>query len=259
MKLWEYTRSRGEFMPLQVLLVVTLLPVLHYTTQLNYQWLWATLGVVAFFNICLIEAFAHRFCTHGAYQLSKPVEWLLAVLTSVVPGTGSTMGWAMIHAAHHQYSDTEKDPHSAQYSKFWELLVWRYPYTGTLHSVRYLARDPIHKSLHQYYVLWMLGWACLWYWLAGINGLMFIVLLPWALGPFLSTVQNYMLHAKAPLNYRSFDTPDHSQNSPSMHLLSFGACGLHNNHHAHPRSWNTVMKKGEVDTAAWFIRLIRKD
>lgn len=258
MKFWEYTRSRGEFMPLQVLITLLATPFVVTHPDFNWGLLWTTFLIVGLFNVCLVEAFAHRFCTHGAYKLHKPMEWLLAILTSVVPGTGSTIGWTMVHTAHHQYSDTEKDPHSSRYSNFWDLLVWRYPYNGTMYSARHLTRDPVHKSLHQYYVLWMLSWLVMWYLLVGINGLFFVVLLPWSLGPILSTIQNYMLHTNSPFNYRNYDTPDNSQNSPAMHILSFGACGLHNNHHAKPREWSTVVKKGEFDTAAWFIGLIKK-
>lgn len=257
MKLWELTRARGEAMPLQVIMAL-LFTGYVLAIDVSYWWLLVTVLIVAIFNICLVEAYLHRWCTHRAYVISKPMEYTLAFLASVVPGTGSTIGWATIHYAHHKHSDTEKDPHSAAHSSFWELLTWKYPYTGTLHSSKLLMADPFHRSLHKYYFIYMFTWAATWYAMAGIEGLYFVVILPWALGPFLSTVQNYYLHVGTKGTYRNFDTPDNSQNSIPMHILSFGACGLHNNHHAKPSSWKTSVKKGEVDVSAFFISLIKK-
>jgi fatty-acid desaturase len=257
MKLWELTRSRGEAMPLQV--VLTLLVTMGVVTlDINYWWLLITLVIVAVFNVCLVEAYLHRWCTHRSYELSKVAEYMLAFLACVVPGTGSTVGWVAIHSAHHRYSDTEKDPHSAMYTSFWKLLVWRYPYTGTLHSSRNLMGDRFHLSLHRYYFIYMAAWAGFWYSVLGIEGLYFIVLLPWAIGPLLSTIQNYFLHVKTIGTYRTFETSDNSQNSIPMHILSFGACGLHNNHHAFPNKPSTIVTPGEIDTAAMFISFISK-
>lgn len=256
MPLWTLTRSRGEAMPVQMVLALLGLSLAIYLS-LNFFWLWATLFVVVAFNVILVEAYLHRYCTHRSYELNPYVEKVLAVLAAVVPGTGSPAGWAALHTAHHRYSDTPKDPHSCRHTSFWRLATWRYPYTGTMKSSRQMLNQRHHRWLHQYYFVFMIAWALLIYILLGVSGLIFIVLLPWGLGPLLSTMQNYFLHCHLPGNYRNYDTPDGSQNTPWMHLLSFGACGLHNTHHAKPRAWNTAEKWWEFDTAAWFIRLVK--
>lgn len=259
MAFWELTRSRGEFMVGQIGVGIITLLTLPQLVELNWQWLWVTLGIVVLFNVVLIEAYLHRWCAHRTYQLSKPVEYLLAVLASVVPGTGSTAGWAALHKAHHIHVDTPQDPHSPLHSTFIEMVTWRYPNLGTLHSSRRLLADPLHRSLHKYYVLWMLGWAAFWGLVFGINGLFFAVILPWLLGPLMSTLQNIGLHVKLPLTYRTYDTADNSQNSIWMHLFSFGAAGWHNNHHHNPGSTTIHHRWWEFDTAAWVISLLRKD
>jgi stearoyl-CoA desaturase (delta-9 desaturase) len=257
MGLYKWTHSRSELMFYQIILALVATPVVLFL-GVNWSWLWLTLAITAIFNVCFVEAFTHRFCAHSAYKLSRPIEAILIVLSSVVPGTGSCAGWVANHIAHHKYSDTEKDPHSASHSTLWELLKGKYPNTGSIYSVRYLLDDPLHKSVHLYYVIWMAAWALIWFALFGLNGLYFGVLLPWAIGPLLSGIQNYTLHLHTIGNYRSFDTPDKSQNSPIGHLLSFGAAGWHNNHHAKPGRWNTAFKKYEFDISAWFIKMIKK-
>lgn len=257
MKLWHITRSRGEYMPYQVLLAVAVTPFMDWGGISNL-WFLATLFFVALFYVCLIEAYLHRWCTHRSYEISKPVEYVLAFLACVVPATGSTVGWSAIHKAHHRHSDTELDPHSARHSSFFNLLLGRYPNKGSIISSRRLLTNKVHRSLHLYYVVWLYVWAGFWYVVAGLNGLYFCVLLPWALGPIMSTIQNFGLHLELPFSYRNFCTSDYSQNSPLLHILSFGACGLHNNHHARPRAWDSRARSWEVDTAATFISLIRK-
>lgn len=258
MALWELTRSRGEYMVVQMIIGVVAVLVLPLAVTVNWQWLWATLAVIVLFNVVLVEGYMHRWCSHRTYVLSKPMEYLLAFLASVVPGTGSTAGWAALHKAHHSEVDTERDPHSPLHMSFWQMATWRYPNIGTLHSSRRLLADPVHKAIHKYYLVWMVLWAVLWSLIAGVNGLLFVVLLPWAIGPLMSVIQNIGLHSKLPFSYRNYDTPDHSQNSVLMHLFSFGCVGWHNNHHAKPGSITIKKHWWEFDTAAWFIRLVRK-
>lgn len=257
MSLWNITRSRGELMPFQMLLALIGVWFAVYTNT-SLVWLWTTLGMFIFFNVVLVEAYLHRYCTHRSYEMHPWVEKILAFFAAVVPGTGSPAGWAALHTAHHRHSDTERDPHSCWYTSFWKLATWQYPYTGTMKSSRRLLEKRHHRWLHQYYVLYMILWAVLVYFLLGLSGLIFIVLLPWGLAPLFSTIQNYFLHCPLPGNYRSYDTNDHSQNTPLMHFLSFGACGLHNTHHAKPTAWNTAEKWWEFDTAAWFIRIVKR-
>lgn len=256
MSFWNLTRSRGEFMWVQLVIAIIALAYAVFA-GLNMSWLWVTLAIYAVFHVVLIEAYLHRYCTHRSYNLPPITEKLLAFFSAVVPGTGSPAGWTALHTAHHQYTDTEKDPHSAAYTSFWKLVTFQYPYAGTLHSSGMMMRQKHHKILHKYYLLFMAAWAAVITALLGVPGLIFVVLIPWGLGPLFSTVQNYFLHYDMPGNYRNHETNELSQNAWLLHLLSFGSTGLHNNHHANARAWNTAEKWWEFDTSAWFIRLVR--
>ena len=52
------------------------------------------------------------------FKLSPMVENIILYLI-VLTGAKSPLGWAAAHRAHHQYSDTEKDPHSPKHKGFW--------------------------------------------------------------------------------------------------------------------------------------------
>lgn len=248
-------RSRGELMPLQVLIG---LPVVLFS-GVEFSWLWclATLLVYIAFNVALIEAYLHRYVTHRAYELHPVVDGVLAYLAAVVPATGSPIGWCAIHSAHHRHSDTDKDPHSIHHNSFLGLIFWKYNYTGTIKSSRHTF-STWHKLLHRYYVLFMASWLISW-WMVSLDAAIYIVIIPWILGPLFSTIQNVFLHYRLPFCYRNFETDDSSQNSPLMHVLSFGACGLHNNHHANPNLKDCRVQPDEhIDSAYWFIKLIEK-
>jgi stearoyl-CoA desaturase (delta-9 desaturase) len=244
-------RSRGELMPIQVFLGI----VFFLALDISFLWTYAliTLVIVAIFNVVLVEAYLHRYITHKSYKMSNTLDNILAFFSAVVPGTGSPIGWCAVHTAHHRFSDTPKDPHSAEHNSFLNLLLWKYNYTGTISSSRHVFGS-WQRILHKYYVLFMLGWLGLWC-LISIDLAFYIVVLPWILGPVLSTVQNYFLHVDLPFSYTNFKTKDNSKNSPLMHILSFGACGLHNNHHANPANKDCRTHE-KIDTAAWFISKI---
>src|SRR5712664_1102466 len=53
----------------------------------------------------------HRMLTHRAFQTSKPVEYLFAVLGSLSV-QGPVINWVADHRKHHAHTDEEGDPHS---------------------------------------------------------------------------------------------------------------------------------------------------
>ena len=256
MKTHTVTRSRGEFLWVQGAVGVLALGY-AVAAEMHLQWLWLSLAVNAVAVAFLVEGYLHRYVTHNAYRIRPAIEKVLALLSTVVPGTGSPADWAAVHRAHHKYSDTELDPHSNLYTGFFKQLTFQYPNTGQIKASRKLMHSRHHLWMHKYYVLFVSGWAALIAAVFGVYGLVFGVLIPWLMFAITSTVQSYFLHYNLPGSYRSHNTSENSQNSWVCHLLGYGATGWHNNHHARPGRWNPSDKWWEFDTAAWFIRLIK--
>jgi fatty-acid desaturase len=53
----------------------------------------------------------HRYLTHRAFQTSKPMEYLLAILGSMAI-EGPVVNWVADHRKHHAHTDVDGDPHS---------------------------------------------------------------------------------------------------------------------------------------------------
>jgi stearoyl-CoA desaturase (delta-9 desaturase) len=73
----------------------------------------------------------------------------------------------------------------------------------------------------------------------------------------LLSIANTFGHYKHKWSYQNYQGRDNSQNITWLNWITLGH-GLHNNHHAQPGNYNHAHKKGEFDTAKWFIPLIEK-
>src|SRR5919206_4473009 len=71
----------------------------------------AILGVLYVLTAAGITIGFHRMLTHRAFQTSKPVEYLFAILGSMAV-QGPVIHWVADHRKHHAHSDQEGDPHS---------------------------------------------------------------------------------------------------------------------------------------------------
>ena len=64
-----------------------------------------------------ITAFYHRYFSHRSYEVSRPVQFLMAV-AGCTAGQRGPLWWAGHHRVHHSTSDSESDPHSPT-NGFW--------------------------------------------------------------------------------------------------------------------------------------------
>ena len=69
------------------------------------------MAVMYFLTAAGITIGYHRMLTHRAFQTSKPVEYLFAVLGTMAV-QGPAIHWVADHRKHHAHTDEEGDPHS---------------------------------------------------------------------------------------------------------------------------------------------------
>jgi stearoyl-CoA desaturase (delta-9 desaturase) len=224
-------------------------------------------GVVVCLVVYLIAGLGmtvgyHRLLTHRSFQTPRFVEYILTVCGSLA-NQGGPLHWVAVHRIHHQHSDAEGDPHSPQDGVWWAHLLWWMPYTPALdepaHYRRYivdLGKDPVHRFLQRYHILFPLGLAGTLFALGNLWGDVGLSWLVW--GIFVRTTLAY--HATWLVNsathlwgYRSYNTRDQSTNLWWVALISLGE-GWHNNHHAFPRSARHGLRWWELDVTYWFIR-----
>ena len=190
-----------------------------------------------------ITGFYHRYFSHRAFQTSRTVQFLGALLGASAAQRGP-IWWASHHRHHHQHSDTPDDTHSPRQDGFWwSHVLWFLAdvnFTTRNHLVKDLNRYPELRFLDRYdYVIpllywgfcYLVGWGLeTWVPATGTNGMQILV---W--GGFVSTVLlwhgtftiNSLAHRWGKIRYK---TNDDSRNNFILALLTLGE-GWHNNHH----------------------------
>ena len=70
-----------------------------------------------------VTAGMHRLWTHRSYEAHLSLRIFLMILASI-SNQSTIWGWAHVHRAHHQFSDTPKDPHNRRYGFFYTHIGW---------------------------------------------------------------------------------------------------------------------------------------
>ncbi len=193
-----------------------------------------------FFRAFAITAFYHRLFSHRAYETSRPMQFVFAVLGASAVQRGP-LWWAAHHRLHHRRSDEPEDVHSPrQHGFWWSHMGWitapaNFP--TRLDVVPDLARYPELRWLDRFDTVVPAAFAGSLYllgvWLPGTTGPQ---MLAW--GFFISTVA--LFHGTSFINSlahrmgrRRYDTRDDSRNSLFLAIVTVGE-GWHNNHHRYP-------------------------
>ena len=216
-----------------------------------------------------ITAFYHRYFSHRSYEVSRPVQFLMA-FAGCSAGQRGPLWWASHHRHHHIHSDTENDPHSPDHGLLNSHMLWflrKGNFPILFSRVKDLSRFPELRFLE--HVDWLpflfLGVACYLFGeflghaspQLGTNGLQLLV---W--GFFLSTVMLY--HATYTINSlshkfgkRRFETNDNSRNNWLLALITLGE-GWHNNHHRYPAATRQGFYWWEIDVSYCLIFIMHK-
>jgi stearoyl-CoA desaturase (delta-9 desaturase) len=212
-------------------------------------------AVLYLVRMFVITAGYHRYFAHRSYKISRPVQFVLALLGTTAAQKGP-LWWAANHRAHHRFSDTDADVHSPQRGFYWSHVGWILcdRYSATDHSaVPDLARFPELRFLDRWNAIgpWALAIGTLL--VGGWSGLV--------IGFFASTV--VLWHATFTVNSlnhmfgsRRYATADTSRNNPALAVLTFGE-GWHNNHHHYPPSARQGFYWWELDLTWYGLRALR--
>ncbi len=219
----------------------------------------------------------HRLLTHRAFQTSRPLRYLFAILGSLSV-QGPVITWVADHRKHHAFTDREGDPHSPHVGHgegakgiiagLWHAHIgWSMREHGRADEERYcrdLVEDPGMRFISRYFLLFLLlslaipavaGYLVSGGTLAGtLGGLLWGGLVRIFLVHHITWSINSICHFAGT---RRFDTDDESTNVFWLALPSFGEA-WHHNHHAFPRSADNGLKRWELDPSAWVITAMEK-
>jgi stearoyl-CoA desaturase (delta-9 desaturase) len=249
-------------------------------------WMEATLFSSMYFLVMCIggEIGLHRMFTHRALKVHKHMNAVFCILSSMF-AQGPVLYWVMHHRLHHQYSDTEKDPHSPHfypdsdkrgllYGLFRAHFSWIYDkrtidlsyneiaFSNEAKRVIAHTKYPNIAKISNLYWLWvLLGVAIpaliggLWVgtWLGALKGGLWGGIVRIFVGQQATWGINSCSHH---FGTRDFDCKDKSTNNWLLALLTLG--NWHNNHHAFPNSARTGLKWWQVDICWWVILLLEK-
>ncbi len=202
----------------------------------------------------------HRLLTHRSFKAPK---WLEYILTAF--GTMSVQDdapkWVATHRIHHQFTETERDPHSTKPGFWWAHIGWILKGTAQDHDkatlkkyVPDLMKDKFHIFLAKYYYVPLILSGFLLFAIGGWGMIFWGVFVRVVVGWHTTWFVNSLSHI---FGRRPFETNDDSTNNWFVAVLTFGE-GWHNNHHAYPSSARHGLKWYQFDMNWMAIRLFEK-
>lgn len=202
--------------------------------------------------------FQHRYAAHRAFTMNKFWERAFYIFTYITQGSSymSPRAYAIMHRMHHAFTDTEKDPHSPQFSRnvFQMMLRTRNIYSS-IYKGNYEVEDRFTYNLPDWPTFdrwahstvsrlsWTIGYVTLF--ILVTPSLWWLLLLPIVLtmGAFHGAIINWFAHK---YGYTNFSMKNTSQNLFSVDIFMLGE-SYHNNHHKHPSAVNFGKRWHELD------------
>src|ERR1700730_3896806 len=218
----------------------------------------------------------HRLFTHRSFQTYRVVRYAFAVLGQLAV-EGDVVTWVADHRRHHQFSDSEGDPHSphAGYGEgivealkgLWHAHTgWMFSGAGRADQARYakdliqdrglrvIARLFVPMVILSLLVPAAIGWALLGGWYGFVAGLVWGGAVRIFLLHHVTFSINSICHF---VGRRRFASRDESRNVWWLSWISFGE-SWHNNHHAFPTSAFHGLGRLEIDPGGWLIWTLEK-
>ena len=180
----------------------------------------------------------HRLLTHRSFAVPRWLEYLLTII-GTMSIQDSPDKWVTTHRIHHQFTETDRDPHSPRSGFWWAQVGWVLWGRAQDHDAatlrRYipdLLKDPGHALISRLYFLPIIISAAVLFLIGGwsmvIWGVFARVVVGWHTTWFVNSLSH--LYGERP-----HATNDSSTNNWFVAILTFGE-GWHNNHHAFPGS-----------------------
>lgn len=202
----------------------------------------------------------HRQLTHRGFQTPSWLKYLLATFGTMAL-QGSPIDWITTHRLHHQFCETEQDPHSPRFGFFFSHMGWVLRGTSQDNSEeiekRYipdLLKDPFIVKLSKYWYIPTIVTGIILGLIGGTGMVLWGVVIPVTFNWHFTWFVNSLNHV---WGSRRFDSNDDSTNNFLVAMLAWGE-GWHNNHHAHPTSARHGLTWYEIDINWYQIKLLEK-
>jgi stearoyl-CoA desaturase (Delta-9 desaturase) len=213
-----------------------------------------------FLSLFFHTFFLHRYASHQMYTTSKGWERVFYFCTWFFQGTSYLVprAYGAMHRMHHEFSDTEHDPHSPHFFKdVWGMMVHtRKMYNDVLNGKNIPDEKfttnpplPVWDAMDKFgdNNITRLAWAGIYIafyaYFAPAWGWFLLLPIHFLIGPVQGAVVNWCGHK---YGYRNFENGDHSRNTSPWGILLLGEL-FQNNHHKFGDSPNFAKKWFEFD------------
>ncbi|XP_022158801.1 palmitoyl-monogalactosyldiacylglycerol delta-7 desaturase, chloroplastic-like [Momordica charantia] len=221
----------------------------------NWSAFWVTFALYIITGLFGISISYHRNLSHRSFKLPKWLEYLFAYC-GVHALQGDPIGWVSTHRSHHQFVDTEKDPHNPIQGFWFSHFTWMFDSNaltkkvcpeyfnefkeikssgcvivgkyGRPNNVGDLEKQSFYRFIHKSYLLHPIALAFLLYAVGGIPFLIWGMCVRTITYLHLTFMVNSVCHRWGKQRWK---TGDLSRNNWLVGLLVLGE-GWHNNHHA---------------------------
>ncbi|KAI3774998.1 hypothetical protein L1987_49566 [Smallanthus sonchifolius] len=254
-----YRGRKWDVMDIATAGVVVLMHLLCGLAPFTFSWraLSVAIGLYVVTGLLGITLSFHRNLSHKSFKLPKWLEYTFAYC-GVQALQGNPIDWVSTHRYHHQYCDSERDPHSPIEGFWFSHMSWLFDTDniikrcGEQNNVRDLEKQPFYRFIRTTYVVHPIALALLLY---AVGGLPFIV---WGMGVRIVWVYHitWLVNSACHVwGHQAWDTGDLSRNNWWVGILAFGE-GWHNNHHAFEYSARHGLEWWQVDMTWYMIRFL---
>lgn len=215
--------------------------------------------IIHYFSSLFFQSFyLHRYAAHGMFSMSPKVEKVVHFMTFITQGSSylNPSAYAIMHKAHHSYSDTEQDPHSPHHSTGLISMMTKtaFEYLSILkgeHKLNKIFKPHCRswKELEAIGDQWIsrviFGLAYFLIYLFFAPSTLWFLLLPihFLMGPIHGAIVNWCGHK---YGYRNHNLHDLSRNTLPFDFLAMGEL-FQNNHHRYPNKANFANRWFEFD------------
>ncbi len=248
------------FMPVIALVGIVGTPIYIY-----YQGLTASEACLFFFYLIAtslaITVGYHRYLSHRVFKTNSVLHFLL-LFFGAATFQKSALRWASQHRQHHQFTDTELDPHNSKRGFFFCHVGWImfYKHAVNFKNVEDLTKSKLTQHQHDHYNLWSVT-----------SGLALPMLLGFATGhPLGAFIMTFCLRTTLILNMaffvnssvhmngdKGFDAHTSAGDNWFWALLTNGE-GYHNFHHKFPNDYRSGHLWHHWDPSKWVIYLLAR-
>ncbi len=201
------------------------------------------------------------------FTMSKGWEKFFFFLSWVSQGSSylSAHAYGILHRMHHEYADTEKDPHSPTYDDNLFKMMWRTKaiYNDivedeTVIEERFRLNVPAWRAFDEFAshyatrLSWAAAYVAFYIYFDASWWMYFFLPIHFLMGPVHGAVINWFAHK---YGYTNFKVSNTSKNFLPLDVLMMGE-SYHNNHHANADNPNFGHRWFEIDPSYPIILLL---